>query len=88
MVQRKEVLEILMSLEDIGELKLIRSAINDRIRELGHRIKYQLNKGDSVIINSRKGTEDGIIEKVNRTRAVVIINGTHWNVPFNMITKT
>ena len=87
MVQRKEVLEILMSLDDIGELKLIRSALNDRIRELGHRIKYQLNKGDSVIINSRKGTEDGIIEKVNRTRAVVRINGTHWNVPFNMITK-
>ena len=49
MIERKEVLEILMSLEDIGELKLIRSAVNDRIRELGHRIKYQLNKGDSVI---------------------------------------
>ena len=88
MVQRKEVLEILMSLEDIGELKLIRSAVNDRINEIGKRVKYKLNKGDSVIITSRKGVENGVIERINRTRAVVNINGSSWNVPFTMITKT
>ena len=31
--------------------------------------------------------EEGTIVKLNRTRAVVNINGTEWNVPFSMITK-
>ena len=29
----------------------------------------------------------GTIDKVNRTRAVVNINGKLWNVPFTLITK-
>ena len=87
MIERKELLEDIMSIRDINELKLIRSAINDRIQEVGARVKYELKKGDAIIVTSKKGVEDGIIEKINRTRAVVRMNGTSWNVPFSMITK-
>ena len=86
-IERKELLGDLMSISDIAELKLIRSAINDRIQEVGSRIKYQLNKDDKVIVTSKKGVESGAIIKVNRTRAVVNIDGKQWNVPFSMITK-
>jgi len=77
-----------MQIRDLNELRLIRSAINDRIKEVGYRIKYELRIGDSIIVTSKKGVEEGIIEKVNRTRAVVRMNGTSWNVPFSMITKS
>ena len=79
-----------MSIRDVNELRLIRSAINDRIQEIGRTIKYDLNKGDHVIIDSprRELQEDGVIVKVNRTRAVVMIDGKQWNVPFSMITKS
>ena len=86
-IERKELLADLMQIKDVNELKLIRSAINDRIEEVSYRIKYELRKGDAIIVTSKKGVEDGIIEKINRTRAVVRMNGTSWNVPFSMITK-
>ena len=86
-IERKELLADLMQIKDVNELKLIRSAISDRIKEVSSRIKYDLRKGDAIIVTSKKGVEDGIIEKINRTRAVVRMNGTSWNVPFSMITK-
>ena len=88
MIERKELLMNLMQISDMTELKLIRSAINDRIQEVGSRVKYQLRKNDKVIVTSKKGVESGTIEKVNRTRAVVMIDGKGWNVPFSMITKS
>ena len=87
MIERRELLATLMSIDDINELKLMRSAINDRIEEVGSRVKYQLSIGDSVIVTSKKGVELGTINKVNRTRAVVDLEGTLYNVPFSMITK-
>ena len=86
-IERKEFLMKVMQIRDVNELKLIRTAINDRIKEVSSRIKYELKKGDAIIVTSKKGVEDGIIEKINRTRAVVRMNGTSWNVPFSMIAK-
>ena len=86
-IERRELLGDLMQMEDVNELRLIRSAINDRIKEISSRIKYKLKKGDAITVTSKKGVEEGIIEKINRTRAVVRMNGTSWNVPFSMITK-
>ena len=86
-IERKELLADLMQIKDVNELRLIRSAISDRIKEVSSRIKYDLRKGDAITVTSKKGVEDGIIEKINRTRAVVRMNGTSWNVPFSMITK-
>ena len=87
MIERRELLATLMSIDDINELKLMRSAINDRIEEVGSRVKYQLSIGDSVIVTSKKGVKPGTINKVNRTQAVVDLEGTLYNVPFSMITK-
>ena len=89
MIERKELLIQLMQMRDLDELRLIQSAIRDRIKEVSSAIKYDLDKGDKVIIDSprRELKEEGTIVKVNRTRAVVNINGTSWNVPFSMITK-
>ena len=88
MIERKEVLQTLMSMNDVNELRLIRSAINDRIEEVGSRVKYELKRDDKVIVTSKKGVELGTIIKVNRTRAVVNLDGKgHYNVPFSMITR-
>ena len=86
-IERKDLLIDLMQIRDINELRMIRSAISDRIKEVGSAVKYELKKGDSVIVTSSKGVESGIINKINRTRAVVNMNGIQYNVPFSMITK-
>ena len=77
----------LMTITDIDELRMIRSAISDRIKEVGSAVKYELKIGDSVIVTSSKGVESGSINKINRTRAVVKLDGLLYNVPFSMITK-
>ena len=90
MIERKELLIQLMQMRDLDELRLIQSAIRDRIKEVASAIKYDLDKGDKVIIDSprKELKEEGTIVKINRTRAVVNIDGTSWNVPFSMITKS
>jgi len=89
MIERKELLTQLMQMRDLDELRLIQSAVRDRIKEVASAIKYDLDKDDKVRIKSprRELQEDGVIVKVNRTRAVVRIDGKDWNVPFAMITK-
>ena len=87
MSNKQDIMIELMTMTDIGKLRMIRSAISDRIKEVGSAVKYELKNGDSVIVTSSKGVESGIINKINRTRAVVNINGKLWNVPFSLMTK-
>ena len=75
------------SIHDNTDLRILRGVINDRIKVLGSVIKYSLNRGDLVSVKSKNKTETGTIDKINRTRAVVNINGKLWNVPFTLITK-
>ena len=87
MSNKQDIMIELMTMTDIGELRMIRSAISDRIKEVGSAVKYELKIGDSVIVTSSKGTESGSINKINSTRAVVKLDGLLYNVPFSMITK-
>ena len=88
MTQDELILEI-NKVVDKSDLRILRSVINDRIKVIGSMIKYDLNKGDIVKVDSprRELKEEGTIVKVNRTRAVVNINGIKWNVPFALINK-
>ena len=80
-------LEIL-SLTDKTDIRYLRNVCDEQIRSISNMLKYDLNPGDKVTINSKRLTEEhGVIKKVNRTRAVVLIDGKQWNVPFALITK-
>lgn len=37
--------------------------------------------GQNVIINTRGDVMKGIIKKINRTKAIVLIDGTNYDVP-------
>jgi len=74
-------------IEDLRELQQIQQFVKERRRALGNRLKYELSVGDNVVVNSGRGRDEGVITKINRTRAVVNIDDRLWNVPFSMITK-
>ena len=88
MKQDELILEI-NKVVDRSDLRILRNVISDRIKVIGSMVKYDLDRGDIVEIDSprKELKEEGTIVKVNRTRAVVNINGTKWNVPFSLITK-
>ena len=85
-----KLIQEINSMHDSTDLRILKSAIVDRIKVLGSMLKYSLNRGDLVTVTSgknRQKTETGTIKKVNISRAVVNINGKLWNVPFTLITK-
>ena len=74
-------------IEDIRELRQIQIFVKERKRTLGNRLKYQLQIGDEVKISGSGRLDNGVVTKINRTRAVVKIENQQWTVPFTMITK-
>ena len=74
-------------IEDTRELNQIAQFIKQRRKALGSRLKYSLNVGETVNVNGTNGIRRGVINKINRTRAVVVINAQKWTVPFSMITQ-
>ena len=88
MTQDELILEI-NTIVDKSDLRILRDVVNDRIKVVGSMIKYTLNRGDIVMVDGGRklDKDEGTIVKINRTRAVVNINGKQWTVPFSMITK-
>ena len=88
MTQDELMLEI-NTIVDKSDLRILRDVVNDRIKVVGSMIKYTLNRGDIVMVDGGRklDKDEGTIVKINRTRAVVNINGKQWTVPFSMITK-
>ena len=88
MTQDELILEI-NAMVSKKDLRILKSVIDDRLKIIGHMVKYSLDRGDIVMVEGGRkiGKEEGTIVKLNRTRAVVNINGKQWNVPFSMITK-
>ena len=48
-------------------------------------IKSSISVGSNVIVNSRSGSEQGVVTKIKRTTAVVEIDGRLWNCPLSLL---
>ena len=88
MTQDELILEI-NTMVSKKDLRILKSVIDDRLKMIGHMVKYSLDRGDIVMVEGGRKLEkeEGTIVTINRTRAVVNINVKQWNVPFSMITK-
>ena len=88
-MQKNEIIDWVLTHSDLNELSDIREAIKDRKETLASKLKYKLAPGMMVNVNGAKKFTEGRIKKVNKTRAVLMvdINGiSHgYNVPFSMI---
>ena len=81
-----EITSLIHQVDNTTNLNRVINEIKQRRTSLGQQIKYKLVPGDKVLVNGGKARkEEGTIERLNRTRAVVKIGVTSWNVPFNMI---
>jgi hypothetical protein len=82
-----EIRTRISDIENIDDLNIIRDILSNQRKYLGQKNAYNLIKGDEVKIVGSGKIEKGIIEKINRTRAVVMVGNVGWNVPFEMIRK-
>ena len=72
-----------------NELSTVREAYMTRMKNLRNESKGGFALGDTVSLTHRKfgGYVEGVIAKVNRTRAKVEIGPVTYNVPMAMLTK-
>ena len=89
----EDVLDYILKCKDNDKLVKINDAVKDKFRTNASYLKYTLSAGDTVRINGSGRIESGIVDKVNRTRAIVKVwdeerqGNIKYNVPFTMITK-
>ena len=81
-----EIVNLIKKVDNTENLNIIFDELKYRRRAIGRNVGYTLLVWQYVLVRGNKiGTEEGTIEKVNRTRAVINIGGKSWNVPFSMI---
>ena len=74
-------------LDNMDDLNIVRDLVKNQRKYLAQKNAFNLIKGDKVKITGSGKIQEGIIEKINRTRAVVMVGDVGWNVPFEMLRK-
>ena len=82
-----EIRNKISDLDDIDDLNTIKEIVMNQRKYLAQKNAFGLIKGDKVKITGSGRIREGVIEKINRTRAVVMVGNTGWNVPFEMLRK-
>ena len=75
------------NIKNVNDLNFLASELKEQRKYLGRKIGNTLQKGDKVIVSNGSSKDEGVITKVNKTRAVVDMRDGSWTVPFSMITK-
>ena len=82
-----EIRRLISDLDTIDDLNTIKEIVMNQRKYLAQKNAFNLIKGDKVKITGSGKIKEGIIEKINRTRAIVMVDDVGWDVPFTMITK-
>ena len=82
---KKSILNAINSINSNDEMNEVIQLIKIKQKQIrafeAQSVKSSLFVGAKVKVNSRKGAEFGEVTKINRTKAVVKIDGMLWNCP-------
>lgn len=86
---KKSLINAINSISSNDEMNEVIELIKIKQKQLraikAHGVKSSLFIGAQVRLNSRNGVEYGEVTKINRTKAVVKIDGKLWNCPLGML---
>ena len=74
-------------LDNIDDLSIVLKLVKSKRKHLATNNAAELIIGEKVRITGSGKIEEGIVVKINRTKAVIDVDGTSWTVPFSMIRK-
>jgi len=87
----KNLIKSINAIDNMTDLNVVINVIKSKqksLRAVRNAVaKANFNVGDKVLIDARKGPMNGVITKINRTRAVCSIGdaGMSYNVPFSIM---
>ena len=86
---KKSILNAINSINSNDEMNEVIELIKIKQKQLraikDQSVKSSLFVGVQVKLNSKNGVEFGEVTKINRTKAVVRIDGQLWNCPLGML---
>jgi len=86
---KKSILNAINSINSTDEMNEVIELIKIKQKQLraikAQGVKSSLFVGAQVKLNSKRGVEFGEVTKINRTKAVVRIDGQLWNCPLGML---
>ena len=74
-------------LDNIDDLSTVLKLVQSKRKYLAANNAAQLIIGEKVKITGSGKIEEGIVVKINRTKALIDVDGRSWRVPFEMIRK-
>ena len=90
-MNKSTIIDWILSQNDVDSLRPISEAIKDRKKTLSSKLKYELEPGMVVNVIGSNKFDEGVVVKINKTRAVLNVNISGitygYNVPFSMISK-
>ena len=88
---KTDLFTLIGTLDNIDDLREVKTMIVDKLESLGRQTKYNLIVGEEVNISGSGRIDSGKIIKINRTRAVIDCydkrndRNVEFTVPFSMI---
>ena len=86
---KKSIINAINNISSTDEMNEVIELIKIKQKQLrsmkAMNIKSSISVGSNVIVNSRSGSEKGIVTKIKRTKAVVEIDGRLWNCPLSLL---
>ena len=84
-----KIAKLLADVETVAELNLVIECVKQTRSDIkvaaNRNARATMSAGDKVKITSKGTVEFGTIIKVNRSKAIVNINGDRWNVPLSIM---
>jgi len=87
----KNIINSINAIDNMADLNVVIAVIKAKQKSLrasrNATAKANFTVGDTVNFDGRKGTMSGVIDKINRTRAIVSIGdaGMKYSVPFSIM---
>ena len=86
---KKSILKAINEISSMDEMNEVIGLIKIKQKQLramnNLNVKSSISVGSNVVVNSRSGSEKGIVTKIKRTKAVVEIDGRLWNCPLSLL---
>ena len=86
---KKSIINAINNISSTDEMNEVIGLIKIKQKQLramkAMNVKSSISVGSNVIVNSRSGSENGIVKKIKRTKAVVEIDGRLWNCPLSLL---
>lgn len=85
----KQAIKLINQIDQMEDLNVIIEVVRAKQKSLRASLvaakKAAFNVGQTVNITSRKGSLTGTIVKLNRTKAIVAIDGYEYNCPISIM---